>query len=406
MPQADYSLIYGRQQQPQPFDLGEMIERYERIRTLREQRRAVAEDQRAQTEHRRAQTSKLQRDAQREAEGDAAFDEFLTAYKPGEPLPTATVGKLYRSWGTERTTAVVKGLQDFHTADLTNADKLRTSMRTRIAAIKALPEARRPAAYDVVVQDYVSKNLIKPEEVAPYSPEQLDEYERLLQPPKADYTLGHQRFSGSTNQPLATAAPDPVKPPPVGSLEDYITRFAADRRLDPRKLSAGQLRAAKAQYEAAGRAPSAREQATQDDPALPRGVQDYLLQLRAKHNDFGSASRELSTALRDLRRDHPSLQPIKMQDALRRRYSGQSSGGLDDLISAAIAEEGTGSGGASSAAPASSQQGTAAAGGADRQLEERARQVLEAAGYDASPASIAKFLTNPANRQRLQGGGR
>lgn len=173
--------------------LSEAYDEVERYRAERENARALQEQRKAIAEQRIAQTEKLQRDAQKEAEGGAALDEFLQTYEPGKPMPTAAVGKMYRNYGPERTSAIVKGVADLHTADLTSADGMRKSMTTRLAALKALPEDRREAGYGAVVNDYVSKGVVKPEEVAPYSPEVLDNYERQLLSNDKRYDIEHPK---------------------------------------------------------------------------------------------------------------------------------------------------------------------------------------------------------------------
>lgn len=185
----------------------EIVQQAQQLRLQRESAEALAEQRKAQAEQRAAQTAKLQREAERETMGNAGLDEFFSTYEPGKPIPTGAVGKMYRGFGPEKTSAIVKGLLDFHTADLTNADGVRKSMYTRIVGLKALPEDRRAAAYDAVSKDYVSKGVIKPEEVAPYSPEVLDRYEQQLMTPE-------QR---------ANAAKPINAPPPGQSLLDPKT---------------------------------------------------------------------------------------------------------------------------------------------------------------------------------------
>lgn len=201
-------------------------------------------------------------------------------------------------------------------------------------------------------------------------------------------------------QEFTSAAP-PKDPPQAGTLADYMETFARAMGRTVAQLSPFDKRKARAEWEAAGRAPEV-DRSRQDDPTLPRGVEAYLVSLRAKHSTFGAAAGELDRAMRDLRRDHPSLSPGKAMDALKRQYSRQYSGGLDDLISGAMADEGE-------APPSSGSAPQAAAppsnGGADPSLEGRARDLLIQRGYDSSPEAIKRFLSNPANRNMLQRGG-
>jgi hypothetical protein len=47
-------------------------------------------------------------------------------------------------------------------------------------------------------------------------------------PAPSDYTLGNQRFSGATNQPVATGQASAASGPNVGSFEDYVIRSFGD----------------------------------------------------------------------------------------------------------------------------------------------------------------------------------
>lgn len=78
-----------------------------------------------------------------------------------------------------------------------------------------------------------------------------------------------------------------------------------------------------------------------DDPSLPRGVQDYLVQLRTKYPSFDAAAGEFSGALDSLRSAHPSLSSTKALTALRQQYSGGGNANtgddeLDALVSAVM----------------------------------------------------------------------
>jgi hypothetical protein len=155
-----------------------------------------------------------------------------------------------------------------------------------------------------------------------------------------------------------------------------------------------------------------------DDPTLPLGSQRYLAQIASKHGgDVNSAAAELSTYLNDPQTQsaHPNLSPVKAFDALKNLMGtrGGASGGGDDL-DALISQAFTGgaSGDAGAAGQRSGVPGAARLVGArivagstppaqDAQLVDRARQVLQQGGYAATPENIQKFLSNPANRQRL-----
>src|SRR5262245_8864697 len=167
----------------------EVYQQAEQMRMLNEQRAAAAEERQMRAGLLKEETAKLQRHAEREAAGGAGLDELFSSYQPGKPMPTAAVGKLYRAYGPERSALIVKGLADMANTDLTNADTLRKSMTTRLLAIEALPEERRPGAWDIVTKDYVGRGVVKPEEVPAYSPETLQFYKNALLTPDKRYDV-------------------------------------------------------------------------------------------------------------------------------------------------------------------------------------------------------------------------
>lgn len=161
--------------------------------------------------------------------------------------------------------------------------------------------------------------------------------------------------------------------------------------------------AARAETARHNRATEERQRAsTGDDPALPAGVSDYLVKLRDKYPTYEEAAGEFADALGKLRGEHPRLSSGKALDQLRRSFISTGRNQLDTLIAEAM------SGGDAQPTTSRADQGarrprTNAAAQAN-DLEERARQVLERAGYDSSPDSIRVFLSKPENRRRLSGG--
>ncbi len=147
-----------------------------------------------------------------------------------------------------------------------------------------------------------------------------------------------------------------------------------------------------------------------DDPSLPLGAQRYIAQIATKHGgDLDTARAELSAYLADPQTQtvHPHLSPIKALDALKRATAGTAGDPLDALIAQASAGLlGNGQSGGRSGAPGATARVVGPVGGAQvaaDPLGASARQVLEAGGYAATPENIQKFLSNPANRQKLGG---
>lgn len=152
--------------------------------------------------------------------------------------------------------------------------------------------------------------------------------------------------------------------------------------------------------------------ATMDDPALPRGVQDYIAQISARNPDFTSGRAEFVNAIPSLRRDHPNLSAERAIDALHKAYGtvrNGAAGSPDDALVANVL--GGASGGAAAQRPvrivsANGQpvrQGPGAIQGADR-MRDAARSVIkQKLGRDASDEDVDRFLASPRNRQLLGG---
>lgn len=95
-----------------------------------------------------------------------------------------------------------------------------------------------------------------------------------------------------------------------------------------------------------------------DDPELPRGVSNYLVQLRTKYQDYQQAMGELGRAIPQIQQAHPSFNGVKAANALRQLF-GQPTGAnsLAGLLGGSLLDGEGGSGdqfdaGAPPAAPA------------------------------------------------------
>ena len=159
-----------------------------------------------------------------------------------------------------------------------------------------------------------------------------------------------------------------------------------------------------------------------DDPSLPLGSQRYIAQIASKHgNDWNGARAELEAYISDpqTQRDHPNLSPLKAIEALKKIARGPAGAGdsddeLDSLITEATARMGRGAAPGAGPVPVARLvngrlQGAQSVGGSTAQVSEaqlasQAAQVLQGQGYAATPENIRKFLSIPANRQRLASG--
>lgn len=91
-----------------------------------------------------------------------------------------------------------------------------------------------------------------------------------------------------------------------------------------------------------------------DDPALPRGVVDYLYSLSNEGLDFDTARRRVAETWQSLRKDHPRLDAKKVDDTLRSLFRPAPGSGTESMMDllAAMAVGGGGPAPAVAAAPA------------------------------------------------------
>jgi hypothetical protein len=150
---------------------------------------------------------------------------------------------------------------------------------------------------------------------------------------------------------------------------------------------------------------------TQDDPALPRGVKDWIARLSTERPSYDDAKRIFVSTLPRLRTDHPNLDAIRALRELRGAF-GQPPGG-DDELSRLL----NGSGGAPSGArlrlgaPAPSTSPSSAPAGAESGddyvvFRERARPILEQhLKRQPTEDEIRRFLSVQRNRDLLRARG-
>jgi hypothetical protein len=152
----------------------QVMQQAQQMRIQREQADSLAEERRASTELRQQQADAAKRS---QAEADALSGLFGS----GQPVAPSAI---YKIVGPKRGADILKGMLDLQTAQFKSDDDVRASMLRRISGIKALPESMREGAYGHVVNDYVTKGVVTPDEVAPYSPTVLDDYEKQLMTPE------------------------------------------------------------------------------------------------------------------------------------------------------------------------------------------------------------------------------
>ncbi|HVL66764.1 MAG TPA: hypothetical protein VM364_05825 [Vicinamibacterales bacterium] len=145
-----------------------------------------------------------------------------------------------------------------------------------------------------------------------------------------------------------------------------------------------------------------------DDPAFPYGVQDYVVQLRAKHPTFEAAAGELSRQMPNLRQSHPNLSSEKALNALRQSFTGAGQGdGLSQFVQSAIqgssfAGGGRGENPSQTSPPAAVPEAPAPVD--DAQLRDAARAALRLRlKREPTDSEIGVVLKNEHNRRLLMG---
>jgi len=270
MAQADYGLVQPSVKLNTPFEnLSQVLQ----LRNQQENARGLAEQRAAIAEERKARTDKIQQEnTDRQATGEAI--------QQGGGVRGTTL-----DWARANAPNTVPSLTEFFDKSDEKANTIK-SARQKIAADEAdfmgdvadsiLKHGATPGALklgmDYTVEhfpDYAEQTQQLAAQLQNAPPEQIKAF---LEHVRDSSPSRRTKDSAPTAASMAMAAAggdaqagtalqllNPVKPekaPALGSFEDYVTRFAADRKLNPATLSAGQIRAAKVQYEAAGRAPT------------------------------------------------------------------------------------------------------------------------------------------------------
>ena len=186
---------------------------------------ARAKNQAEETALRRQE---LERQATRSAQEDAEDQKIRDLFAQPE-LPKPDV--ILRTVGPKKGIPIINGLAALRMDPQGDPEKSLKLLQQVANGLNALPEDLRAQAYPDIVKSFEQRGIIKPGMLQPeYSPD----YWKFIMgtgqeppkpaPPKADYTIGNQRFSGETNQPIATGEQKPANAPNVGSFEDYVLR--------------------------------------------------------------------------------------------------------------------------------------------------------------------------------------
>lgn len=217
---------------------------------------ALADQRRMMAEQRRQQMAA--------AEQAAAESTALRGLFSGDTPPTND--QIFAIVGPDRGTKIVQGLQSLKTAEIKDYKELQGVLGTSLGALQALPEDMRPGAYTTMRNNFVQRGWLKPDDVPEqYSPEYVTQAQMALLSPKEQIEMNRPK-THEVGGNLVQVGPDgkattvyeaPAKEAEAGTLTGYLDSYARANGLKTGKqLSPTQIRKAKAEFEAAGRAPS------------------------------------------------------------------------------------------------------------------------------------------------------
>jgi hypothetical protein len=222
----------------------------------REQHGAMQEQRGLLADQRRLAIEKAQRD---EAESGALRKLFS-----GEQAPTND--QIFAVVGPQRGSEIVKGLNALRTQEVKDYGELQTVVGRSLGGLSALPESMRPGAYQAMREQFVQRGWLNADQVpAEYSPEYVKQAQMWALTPKEQleinkpqtHTVGGNLVQVGADGKATTVYEAPEKPAEAGSLADYMDSFAQSLGLKSgRQLNPKQKLQAKAQHEAAGRAPT------------------------------------------------------------------------------------------------------------------------------------------------------
>lgn len=253
MPQADYSLL-----RPTTTGINTPFENLGAIMALRNQQQAGQ----ALAEQRQSAAEKNRQEVEARRQEEAAAAQVRSLF--GRPNQPPTPEELAAVVGPDAATKIFSGFEALRKAQWANQDEARADVASVLNAVTAFPtDDLRAKAYKGARESLIQQGKLKPEDapedyspdfvknalMAALSPEKIAE----LNKPQAPIHVGDALVDPKTLQPVYTAPP---KPAALGSFEDFAARYAKQRNLKPEQLSAGDIAKAKAQYEAAGRAPT------------------------------------------------------------------------------------------------------------------------------------------------------
>lgn len=281
--------VYGQIQTPKintPFEnlstILQLRAQQENMRGLKEQREAIAEQ-------RRAQTAKIEQDAaDRAAQGEAikqgggVRSQTLDWARTNAPNSVPTLTEFFDK-ADEKASTIKKLKQEAANHEADFLGDIADSVLSHGGTLDALNTGLSYAVEQF--PDYAEGAKTLQAHLQGAAPEQVKallEHVRDTSPARrvkerapVSVAAGSSLVDPQTGKSIYTA-PEKTETPKLGSFEDYAVRYATKLGIDPKKLSAGQMRLAKAEYEAAGRAPTAPKEPKYEWAQTPEGKTAYL----------------------------------------------------------------------------------------------------------------------------------
>jgi len=249
--------IYGQQAPSSVNPLGtlgallDLRAQQEQLGGLREQRAAIADERRQRTELSR-------QEAERSARLQALF--------ASNPQPTRA--DILKADGSENGIKIADAIDAMQDRELARYKNQRDVLLRSVAGIGALPEPLRQPAHQAFRQEFVTRGWARPEDIPEdFDPAFAEAAQRQLLSPDKAYDVAHPKpvelnentilVDPITGKTIVAGPAKVEKPAAAGSFEDYLRRVAESSGKTIGQLSPADVRRAKAEYEAAGRAPEA-----------------------------------------------------------------------------------------------------------------------------------------------------
>lgn len=200
------------------------------IRLRQEEAAAINAQRRSAAAENDAQTKAIQR----QAEEDAVLMQVFTT----KPLKDIKPSDIYSAVNPKRAGEIWKGIVDGRREGFKDEQEVRTSMLTRLTAIKNLPEQARAGAWDAALQDYAKHGVIDPAKVGAYSPELMEQFEYELLSPEQREKRAAPQYQTVNGQIVQMPKKDGEQVTPVYTAPETPAQKAAREAQEKRDAEA------------------------------------------------------------------------------------------------------------------------------------------------------------------------